>query len=341
MIARPLLTIGLVCCAGLASAQPAPAPKVPNTAETARLNATELRDLGNKLFDDKNYNGALAVFKEAYGRFPSVKILLNIGVTLNKLERFADAANTFQKYVDATDADPAVKPEIAKAIAQIDTTVGVLELSSSPADAQVQVNDGDWMSPTMKLYRVAEGSVTINVKKDGYRSETKTIQIKAGEKAPLQLGLSLLPTKTDTKVIYIDNGLTAKAEGPRSRIGAYAMEHLDISHSGAATLIGVTFDVLDRVRVEGAAILGPNFGAYAGATVAVLTGQFRPIVSMGVPIFFSNGARYGMRGAGGLELQLSRHLALVAELGVELMVNPEDDIKELVFIPAVGALGRL
>jgi tetratricopeptide (TPR) repeat protein len=147
MNARSTLSaIGVVCSLiGVATAQPA-GKDVPDPKATARLNATELRDLGNKLFDEKNYNGALAVFKEAHARFPSVKILLNIGVTLNKLERFADAANAFQRYVDAPDADASVKPEIVKAIAEIDAKVAVVELSISPSDADVQINDGDWFS---------------------------------------------------------------------------------------------------------------------------------------------------------------------------------------------------
>ena len=334
-----VVTLVSICLASSAARADTP-QQTPDKKDLKLKGAVELRDLGNKLFEEKNYLGALAVYKEAYERFPNVKILINIGITLNKLERFADAANALQKYVDDKDADPAMRPEFAKAIADIDKSVGVLELQVDPPDAQIQVNDGDWI-PLTKFYRVPAGSVTINGKKDGYCVETKTLSINAGERQTVTLGLSLLPRQTDTKVVYVDTGLGAQAEGPRSRVGAYAMEHLDIPHKGAATLIGVTFDVIDRVRVEGAAILGPNYGGYAGATVAMLTGKFRPIVAVGVPIFVSDGARYGMRGAGGLELQLSRHLALVAELGVEYMLNPEDDIKELVFIPAVGALGRL
>ncbi len=337
MVRRVALVLGVICAvAPVALAD----DKTPAPADLKMKGAVELRDLGNKLFEDKNYLGALAVYKEAYERFPNAKILINIGITLNKLERFAEAANALQKYVDDKGSDPAMRPEFEKAIADIDKSVGVLELQVDPADVQVQINDGEWVAAP-KRHRVAAGNVTLSGKKDGYRAETKTIAIKAGERQSVTLGLSLLPRETDTKVIYVDNGLTAKAEGPRSRVGAYAMEHLDIKYSGAATLVGVTVDVIDRLRVEGAAILGTNFGGYAGATLAILTGKFRPIVAVGVPVFFSEGARYGLRGAGGLELQLSRHFSLVAELGANYLLNPESDIKELFFIPAIGAVGRL
>ena len=51
--------------------------------------------------------------------------------------------------------------------------------------------------------------------------------------------------------------------------------------------------------------------------------------------------RVGVRGAGGLEVRLSNKLSLVAELGAEVMLNPEDNILKAAFIPAVGASGRL
>jgi len=38
---------------------------------------------------------------------------------------------------------------------------------------------------------------------------------------------------------------------------------------------------------------------------------------------------------------INRHVALIAELGVEYMLNPEADIKATRFIPALGASGRL
>jgi hypothetical protein len=227
-----------------------------------------------------------------------------------------------------------VKPEIEKALADIDKKVGLLELTITPPDAEFQINDGEWVKG-VKRYRVAAGRLTINVKRDGYTPQAKPAQVAAGEKSSIPIKLDVIPPKTIVE--FRDK----QPEGPRSRVGASAMEHLDIPHKGAATRVVVTFDILDRLSVQGGALLGPNYGGYVGATFSVLTGDFRPIIAVGMPIFFSEGARYAMRGAGGIELQINRHLALTAELGVEYLVNPEMDIKETVFIPAIGATGRL
>ncbi len=81
----------VVIGAASVAADPAPANK---------SDAKELLQLGVKLLNSKDYLGALAVFKDAYRKFPSAKILLDIGTTLRVLKRTAEAANAYQAYLD-------------------------------------------------------------------------------------------------------------------------------------------------------------------------------------------------------------------------------------------------
>ena len=68
MVRRVALVLGVICAvAPVALAD----DKTPAPADLKMKGAVELRDLGNKLFEDKNYLGALAVYKEAYERFPN------------------------------------------------------------------------------------------------------------------------------------------------------------------------------------------------------------------------------------------------------------------------------
>jgi len=120
-----------------------------------------------------------------------------------------------------------------------------------------------------------------------------------------------------------------------------ALAHVEVIHGGAAAFVGATVDVLPRLQLQGAAILGPSYGGYVGATFALLGGTVRPTLSAGLPIFDSHGARYALRGAAGLELELSRHLSLIIEAGVEYAVNPDMGITSTVFVPAAGVAGRL
>jgi hypothetical protein len=334
----------LLLLTSTALAQPAP-------DNGGKVDAKSLMQSGVRLLEAKDYLGALAVFRDAYARFPSAKILLNIGTTLNLLDRKAEAGNAYQRYLDSPDADAAKKPDVSAALADIDKAVGRLEITVTPADAEVQVNDGEWL-PAAKstLIRVPQGPFTVRARADKYRPETKSAQIIAGDRAAIvitmtevPIGLSVDTTSTLGPVggLRFSDPPPIIVEWPRSRVGLVAMAHLDIPRGGGAGLVGITLDVIERLEVQADAILGPHYGVYAGASFAILTGNTRPFVAAGVPLFFSNGARVGLRGAGGLEVRLSRKFSLIAELGVEVMLNPEDNILEAAFIPAVGASGRL
>ncbi|HEY5935689.1 MAG TPA: hypothetical protein VIU61_13660 [Kofleriaceae bacterium] len=335
-----LVACALIASAGRADAQPKPSGD--------KVDAKALMQSGVKLLEAKDYLGALAVFRDAYARFPSAKILLNIGTTLRLLDRHAEAANAYQRYLDASDASPQKKPEVTKVLAELDKKAGLVEVTVTPDDAEVRLaatGEADWVAASaVKRVRVKPGAIELEARRDQYKPATKTATIAAGASQTIEIALERIPDVVPVApAIPIDGGVTATAvdaRGPRSRIGMLALAHLDIPEGGAA-LVGLTVDVTSRIQVQGAAILGPVYGGYAGASVAVLPGRFRPIVSAGMPVFVSDGARFALRGAGGLELLLNRHVSLIAELGVEYMLNPEAGIKSTRFIPAVGASGRL
>ena len=339
---RALVVATCLFAGGVSAAQPQPAP-VPGD----KVDAKSLMQSGLKLLEAKDYLSALAVFKDAYKRFPSAKILLNIGTTLSLLDRKVDAANTYQRYLDSPDTDPAKQSDVTTALYALDKAVGKLEISVTPADAEVQINDGDWVpAASVRVARVAEGQFTVRARKDKFQPEAKSASISSGEKAGIAITMTAVP---EQKPVFtsgntgLDDGLATitEVEGPRARLGGLAMAHLDIPRSGVAALVGLTFDVTDALQVQGTVILGPTYGVYAGAAVAFLGGTVRPFLSAGVPLFFSNGARVGVRGGGGVELQVTRHVSLIADLGAEIMLNPEDNILKAAFIPAVGASGRL
>jgi len=340
---RIAILVCVVCLATRAFAQPAP-------PDANKGDARALMQSGLKLFEAKDYLGALAVFKDAYARFPSAKILLNIGTTLKVLDRSAEAANAYQRYLDSKDADPAKKPEVQNVLVELDKKAGTLEITVTPPDAQVQINDDEWTAASsLKLVRVKDGAFTVRARKDKFQSEAKSAHIAMGEKAAVVIALTALPevkatgtplvggTSTTTGVVA-----TVAAPAPRSQLGALALAHIEPSRGGGAALVGVTYEAMPMLQVEAAAIINFNYpGGYAGASLALLQGELRPIVVAGIPMFSSNGIRVAVRGAGGAEWVLNRHVALLLEMGVDYWFNPEMSYKNLVFAPALGITGRM
>lgn len=340
MRSRPLRILGvLAALASTVSAQPKDAGD--------KGDAKALLASGLKLYAAKDYLGALSVFQTAYARFPSPKILINIGTTLAKLDRKAEAANAYQSYLDSPDADPAKLPEVTKVLAGLDAQVARIDLAVTPADAEVQLDTGEWRAAAkLARVRVTPGAVTVRARKQGFVGAEKSVKLGAGESTALSLSLAAEPAAdrtTTSATSPTDGGLRAgvAVEAPPGKLGFLALAHLDPKNKGGAGILGLAYDVTGRVQLQAAALVGPSSGAYAGATVALLTGKMRPVIAAGMPVFFSSGARVGIRAAAGVEVRFSRHLAAVAEVGVERMLNPEMSIDKTLVIPAVGLIGRL
>ncbi len=340
---KSVLVTACLLAATIARAQPAPPAPATDKGDARALVAS-----GLKLYAAKDYLGALAVFKGAYARFPSTKILLNIGTTLRALGRKAEAANTYQRYLDASDTDATRKPEVERVLVELDRHVGIVEVAVTPDGAQVKVGDDDWV-PALRAtrYRVPPGSVVVSARHADYALAAKSIEVEAGTRVQVALALVAMPlaaaSSSTSAATSSSLGLQARGvavEAP-SRLGAIAFAHVDPQFEGAAALVGLSYVAIGGVQVEAAALLGGTFGGYAGARYAFLRGLLRPTVAAGVPIFVSNGARFGVRAAGGIELAIHRHLSLVAELGVEHVFNPEPAIASTLIVPAIGAIGRL
>ena len=341
------VTIGFASLATEAHAQPA-GPDKPG-AGGDKGDAKALMSSGLKLFAAKDYLGALSVFQTAYVRFPSAKILLNIGTTLVKLDRKAEAANAYQGYLDSPDVEPAKKVEVVKVLAGLDVEVGVVELTVTPADAEVQLGTGEWIAPAQHARaRVPPGSFTVRARKPGWKPAEQTSSVAAGGQRSLTLTLDAEPVAAnpDAGGATLTTGPTSirtvvEPERPPSKLGLLAIAHVDPQNKGGAVLVGVAFDVASRITLQAAALLGPVSGGYAGVTVALLTGRVRPILVAGLPIFVASGARVSSRAAAGVEIAFNRHLAVVAEVGVEHVFNPEPNVVHTMFVPAVGVIGRL
>lgn len=309
-------------------------------AEEKKADAKALMASGLKLYNAKDYLGALAVFQDAYAKYPSAKILLNIATTQVALDRKADAANSYQRYLDSADAER--KADVEKVLADLDKALGVLRVQVSPDDAELQLGDGEWR-PAKELHvvRVAPGELTVRARLEHHKLGEQTVALTAGGTASVQLTLVAVadptPVATVTRTVEVP---VLPADKPLTRFGAIATANIDPVHKGGAAVVGLTVELVPHVEAELAALIGPTSGAYAGARVLLLDGRVHPLLAAGVPLFISSGARLSIRGAAGVEAALARRISLIAELGVEHVFNAEMDRYATMFVPALGLAAR-
>jgi hypothetical protein len=316
---------------------------------------------GVRLLEAHDYLGALEVFKSAYERFPSAKILLNIGTTLKLLDRKCDAANAYQRYLDAADSDPARRAEVTDVLTDLDKGCAQLALSIEPADADLEVGNERVNAAREHVLRVAPGPFVVRARREGFQPGEQRGTVALGEHAAVSVKLAANPTVAPQVIerpVIVTREVPSQptAIGERSPIAGVAEARVSVVPKvGSAYLIGASYDINSHLAVEAELLLGPGLtysatgymgpfvsvGAYVGASYEFLPGTWRPRVSAGLPMFSSGSLRVAGRAAGGVEYVASRHFSVIAELGAEVNFNPPSDIERFALVPALAACGRL
>ncbi len=147
-------------------------PAIPVDDPKIRALAQALMIEGVKQLQAKSYDQALANFLEAYGKFPSPKILLNIASTLRDMGRPADAANTYQRYL----IDPATGPErvaeVKEVLIRLDEQLTILTVRVYPTGSELSIDAGPFIPVGAALVtRVRPGIHLVRVKAKGGSNE--------------------------------------------------------------------------------------------------------------------------------------------------------------------------
>ncbi len=331
--------------------------------EAAKKEARALLQGGNKLREGGDLAGALALFESAYARYPSAKILINIGTTLRDLKREADAANVYARYLAAPDVGTDRVKEVQRILAELDRSLGQLTITIEPADAEVAIGGGPFVAAgLLPRWRVAPGVVTVRARKDGWEPSEATATVKKGKTAAVTVRLvksAVVATAVIVPVVEsggggsdgpVDTGpdaavRTTVVPAPASRIGITARALVDGRGRGAAGAAGALVRVHDRVELQAAAIFARpgelTVGAYAAAHVELGDGAWRPRLVAGLPVIFDDGPRFSGRAAAGLAWFPSARFAVVIELGGEFALNPAADIDAWQLTPTIGAEAHL
>lgn len=250
------LTLGLVLAGRLAAAQPISAPS--DTPPLAQLHDDELAQAlasitqdpaihvddakvrplaaalmkeGVKQLHARAYEQALANFLEAYHKFPSPTILLEIASTLRDMGRLADAANTYQRYL----ADPATGPqrvaEVEKLLAELDRQLTRLTVRVSPKGSEISIDGGPFIPvgaalvtrvrPGIHQVRIRNGGASDELTINGFEGEAKDVvaSVAATAAAPALTG-EPVPTRDeppDQVFGWLDTGTQYKTSDVTSR----------------------------------------------------------------------------------------------------------------------------
>ncbi len=200
--------------------------------------AKKLLAQGNQLVGEGDYLGALEKFRAAYDKFPSPKILLNIGTTLRQLGRNVEAADVYQKYIQDPEHDAAREKDVERVLGEIDAVVGHILVTVDDPAATLRL-DGKQIDPFTKgeSRRVEPGEHTLTAEKPGAATVVQSILVKPRQEHLVNLRFAPVAPKVETPVNTTQRtlGLALGGVGGVTLLAGAIVGAVAVSQSSAAS----------------------------------------------------------------------------------------------------------
>ncbi len=180
----------------------------PRVQAAARLQA------GTVLFQEGNFDGAIAEFEASYALDPIALTRLNIGQCYRQLERYDEAIAEYRRYLaEATDVSRERREQVEVTIRDLVGLVATITLQVEPAGAAIRVDGRDvGAAPLSAPLRLGAGRRVVEVTADGYRTVRQDLLVAGGEVRTVEIQLPAANTGT-VHVISTPEGAVVRIDG--------------------------------------------------------------------------------------------------------------------------------
>lgn len=158
-------------------------------------------DQGVALFNDGDFNGALAEFEASYKLHAAPGVLYNIGLTHKALFHYDEALGFLHRYlVENLKLPKPRRAEVAQQIREMEALLAALNFAVTPDGAEVRMDGRVLGTAPLKPYGVAAGSHTFDISAEGCTPQKKTLIVVAGQPLTLTILLDRIPTTGKVKL---------------------------------------------------------------------------------------------------------------------------------------------
>lgn len=162
-------------------------------AQQPRTEAQERFARAMTLFEQRNYEGALAEFQRVHELTRRADLLFNIGRAQQALGRYPEAAAAVEEYLrQTTDLPPQRRAEVQELLASVRRYIAYVRLSATPEAAAVRL-DGRPVEAAQRPadIPVSPGRHTVEVTLDGHRPERQEVLLASGDRRELRVALEV------------------------------------------------------------------------------------------------------------------------------------------------------
>lgn len=138
-----LVSVALMTVASIASADPPAKPAASVPGDAAKKEAQALFSQALKQAESGDQRAALTSFRAAYDKYPSFRVLYNIGQLCARLGDGACSVRAYEQYLRDGGADVPAKrrTEVEAEVTALSRTVATLTITSNVAGAEVFIDD--------------------------------------------------------------------------------------------------------------------------------------------------------------------------------------------------------
>jgi hypothetical protein len=200
---------------------------------------------GVALFQERNYDAALAEFQGAYAASPEPIVLYNMGLTYKALFRYSEAVDVFSRYLKETAARgetiaPERKTEVEGIIAEMKSLLADVTVVVQPPDATVRVDGRAVTMGIEGIVKLAAGTHVIDASAPDYTPDRRDVTVVAGNPQTVVLKLVAIPRTGRVRITSPQAGARVAVDGRDLGMAPLDVElgagghHLDISAPGFA-----------------------------------------------------------------------------------------------------------
>ena len=183
-LSLPASLMVLLLAVPAAWAQPAP-------TEDAKTRASAVLKEGSQLYNSGDYTTALTKFQEAYALFPSPRILFNLGQAHQRLGRYVEATEDFERFLATAGSAPQdARSAAQRALEEMRDRVAHLEVSANMQGAEVFVDGHSrGLTPLPRPVLVSVGAHQVVVQRQGSEPFLRRVEAVGGTVARVQAEL--------------------------------------------------------------------------------------------------------------------------------------------------------